>query len=223
MDSIVKQINSTWYRIFSNPYPVYTYDDLVFRKKVLAWNTYRWFHKVNKSLPWAKEVFERVLKEQKIFIIKSLNNANSETDIDILEIYICKILKEELSKNIRQSQLESFNKIRKPIDIVIEHLVTMCNEFNSKRMELINYLYLPLDSQIFQSPLTFSDENIQNLSIKRTFTFKDITDSNHYYEIQEFLKNKAIKIGLNNRISFDLIWWDRYKKEITNLFANSEK
>jgi hypothetical protein len=28
-------------------------------------------------------------------------------------------------------------------------------------------------------------------------------------------------LAINNRISFDLIWWDRYKKNISNLFADS--
>jgi hypothetical protein len=28
-------------------------------------------------------------------------------------------------------------------------------------------------------------------------------------------------MGIHYRISFDLIWWDRYKKEISNLFADS--
>jgi hypothetical protein len=86
------------------------------------------------------------------------------------------------------------------------HLVAMCDEFNSNRSALVQYLYLPLDSQIFQSSITFSDDEVKELGIQRNYTFKDVTESSHYYKIQDFLNDKAKKLAINNRISFDLIW-----------------
>lgn len=219
MEEIIRKINETGDKVFFKPIPTFTYDQLVFERKVLESNTYRWFHRRDKLQKGAKEAFDSVLKKEKQHIINSLINAKSEIDIDNLEIYLCKWLKEELKKNTKLYQLESFNKLRKPIDIVIEHLVAMGEEFNSVRQNLINYLFLPLDSRMFQSEIVFSDNEVKALKIKRCFSFKDIEEWNNYYKIQAFLKNKAKEIGIKNRIYFDLVWWNRYEND-TNLFGD---
>jgi hypothetical protein len=128
----------------------------------------------------------------------------------------------ELSKNIRKDQLLSFNKLRKPVDIVIEHMISMGSDFNSVRQSLTKHLFLPLDSQMFQSSIVFSDEEIQYLKIDRTFTFKDIRSNSHYYEIQSFLSDKAARLNID-RIFFDLLWNERYKSNGGNLFETNLK
>lgn len=99
----------------------------------------------------------------------------------------------------------------------------MGNDFDNARQYLTKHLFLPLDSQMFKSNFVFSDKEISELKIKRTYTFKDIEDENQYYEIQEFLRQKAIKVGISNRIFFDLIWNDRYKSAGKNLFETNDK
>ena len=189
MDKIV-EMNKVGQRIFHNPQSLLSYETLV--KRSLGPNTYRGFHKIDKSKSGAKDAFEKTLKE-------------------------------ELKKNIRNEQLISFNKLRKPIDIFIEHLIAMETNFSSVRQNLTKHMFLPLDSQMFQSDFVFSDKERQELKIKKEFTFKDILEQSHYNEIQEFLKQKANLIGLENKIYFDLEWNDRWKSNGNNLFETNPK
>lgn len=220
MKNIIILINKVGQQVFHNPSPLVDYETLAL--KSLGSNTYRGFHRFDKSKKGSKEIFEKILIENSKYIIGSVKKAKNEKDIDHLESELCKILKSEL-KNIKINQLNSFNKLRKPVDILIEHLVAMGNDFNNSRQSLTKHLFLPLDSQMFKSNFVFSDKEISELKIKRSYTFKDIEDENQYYEIQEFLRQKAIKVGISNRIFFDLIWNERYKSAGKNLFETNDK
>jgi hypothetical protein len=186
---------------------------------VLGPNSYRGFHKIDKSKTGSKEAFETVFTKNKDFIITELKNVKNEKELDTIENEICKKLKSALKKNIDNRQLDSFNKLRKPIDIAVEHFIAMGDDFVEVKNIISPFLFLPLDSQMFLSNVVFSDSEIKELRIKRTFTFKDITDKQHYYEIQEYLKTKAQKLGIENRIYFDLIWGDRYKRKSSEIFT----
>jgi len=213
---LIKQVGQI---VFYNPQEILQYDTLA--KKSLAPNTYRGFHKIDKSRSGAKVAFEKILLGKFKLIRDGLLVAKSEKDLDQLEREICSLLKDELLKNIINHQLNSFNKIRKPVDIFIEHLIAMGADFSEQRLILTKHLFLPLDSQMFLSNIVFSDQEMAELKIKRSFTFKDIRDEYHYYEIQTFLKEKAAKVGIENRIFFDLIWNNRYKSNGGNLFATN--
>ena len=220
MDNIIILINKVGQQIFQNPSPLADYETLAL--KSLGSNTYRGFHRIDKSKKGSKVIFEKILIENSKHIIDSIKKAKNEEDINTLEIQLCKELTSEL-KNIKSSQLSSFNKLRKPVDIFIEHLVAMGNDFDNARQYLTKHLFLPLDSQMFKSNFVFSDKEMSELKIKRTYTFKDIEDENQYYDIQKFLRQKAIKVGISNRIFFDLIWNDRYKSAGKNLFETNDK
>jgi hypothetical protein len=220
MDKIA-EMNKVGQRIFHNPQSLLSYETLV--KRSLGPNTYRGFHKIDKSKSGAKDAFEKILIANSNFIIDTLKVSKTEKELDTLENDICKALKEELKKNIRNEQLISFNKLRKPIDIFIEHLIAMETNFSSVRQNLTKHMFLPLDSQMFQSDFVFSDKERQELKIKKEFTFKDILEQSHYNEIQEFLKQKANLIGLENKIYFDLEWNDRWKSNGNNLFETNPK
>jgi hypothetical protein len=131
-------------------------------------------------------------------------------------------LKSSLKKNINNSQLDSFNKLKKPIDIVFEHFIAMGDDFADIKNIITPFLLLPLDSQMFLSSIVFPDNEIKGLNIKRSYTFKDITDKQHYYEIQEYLKDRAQKLQFDYRIYFDLIWGDRYKMKSSEIFVAKE-
>lgn len=221
MGKAIELINKVGERLFYDPSPVYDYEYLV--KKSLGPNTYRGFHKVEKSKPGAKDVFENYFEKNEAYIIDALQSLKSEHGLDMLEQEICKGLKRELKKNIDNRQLVSYNKLRKPVDIIIEHLLSMGTDFSKVRKTGTKFLFLPLDSQMFQSQFVFSDQEIAELKIDRRFTFKDITSEGHYDEIQAFLKEKASRIGLKNRIFFDLVWNDRYKTKGKNLFESNPR
>lgn len=218
----IERINEVGDRVFLNPQPLLSYEILV--QKSLGPKTYRGFHKEEKEKEGAAEVFRSFLTKDKGYIVETIRKSNSQESIDELSNYICKKLKVKLINN-KKNQLKSFNKLRKPVDIFIEHIVAMCDSFDeSTRQRVTEWLYLPLDSQMFQSDFVFSDLEIDILKIKRKFTFKDIESEDRYHNIQSFLIKKGKKIGVKHRIYFDLEWNNRYQSSGTNLFAtNPEK
>jgi len=212
----IERMNKVGDKVFLNPSPLLSYDKLA--KCSLGPNTYRGFHRIDKNQDGASKIFSQVFGKKRSIIQDGIRKVNSENDLDNLLKGICKNLLGGLKANIRADQLTSFNKIRKPMDIVIQHMVAMGEDFNDARPKVTDLLFLPLDSQMFQSDFVFSDQEVKHLRIKRTFTFTNIECESHYADIQAFLREKADRIGLNHRIYFDLIWNDRYKSSGTNLF-----
>jgi len=219
MQKQVKRMNEVGDTVFLTPTPLLSYEELVL--KSLGSNTYRGFHRKNNNCLGASHTFRDVLTKKKDYLIHALNNLSSEIELNELANELCSELKIELSKNIKPLQLQSFNKIRKPVDIVFEHFVAMGDDFAPARKTATQWLFLPLDSQIFQSEFIFTTEEAKALGIKRRFTYKDIETAQHYTEIQNFLKDKATKISLNHRIYFDLIWNKRFESNGTNLFLTN--
>lgn len=205
--------------VFLTPTPLLSYEELVL--KSLGSNTYRGFHRKNNNCLGASHTFRDVLAKKKNYLIHALNNLTSEIELNKLANELCSELIVELSKNIKPLQLISFNKVRKPVDIVFEHFIAMGEDFAPARKTATPWLFLPLDSQIFQSEFIFTTEEAKALGIKRRFTYKDIETAQHYTEIQNFLKDKATKISLNHRIYFDLIWNKRFESNGTNLFLTN--
>lgn len=178
-----EMINKVGDRVFLNPSPLFSYEYLA--KNSLASNTYRGFHKIDKLRPGASVVFVEFLLEKKSVIIENLNSATSEIDVSKIEDELCKELLGKLKINIINDQLKSYNKLRKPMDIVFQHMNAM-GDFIKDRNKIVEFLFLPLDSQIFQSDFVFSDLEINKLKIKRSFTFKDIDKEKQYKNIQDF-------------------------------------
>lgn len=219
--NILQKINNVGDRIFLNPTPLLSYEYLA--KNSLASNTYRGFHRIDKCQPGASQIFEGFLLSNKQDIIKELNNISSEKELDQFADSLCDSLSHQLKVNIKDHQLTSYNKLRKPIDIIIEHMVSMGKDFANHRNALIPFLYLPLDSQMFKCNFVFSDSEIKELEIRRTFSFKNIKSKEHYQKIQNFLKQKISNEGVNSRIYLDLIWNKRYESSGTNLFLTNPK
>jgi hypothetical protein len=216
---IIDSVNKVGDKVFLNPSQLFDIDMLI--NCSLGLNTYRGFHKIDKSKEGSKKAFTKVLADNSTFIFDSLNSIKTISDLDDFERTICDRLYIELNKNIKENQLESFNKIRKPVDILIEHFVSMSKELERSRTQLIPFLFLPLDSQMFKSELIFSDAEIKSLRIKRNYTFSSIKSESQYFEIQDFLLEKSARLGVKNRIYLDLIWNDRYKSKKGYLFGTN--
>jgi hypothetical protein len=224
MHRIVTAINRVGRQVFHDPSPLLAYEDLA--RSSLGGSTYRGFHKIDntkKTSRGAKHVFEKVLKEKASYIIERLNASTTEAEIDELSRELCRSLQCDLKRYIQARQLDSFNKLRKPVDLVVEHLVAMGRDFSRARRHLSKHLFVPLDSQMFSSKLVFDDAELPALGIKRWFTFKDIEDESQYYVIQSFLKEKARRLGVQERIFWDLVWNERYKSKGKNLFATNPR
>lgn len=238
-NGLFKQIQQKAESIFNTPFPTYKYGSIIFGCTVkspigngytsmsaVGTNTWRGFHRTPNSLYGSKDVFTGYFKEHEIFIINSLKTIKTIEELDHFENKICLEIRKRLQGNIRSDMLTSYNKIRKPIDLYIEHIVAMANELADSRSQLNQLLFLPLDSQIFSSPYILSRELLCSLGIKDNATFKDVKTLEVYRTLQNIALKRANTISnaigkTFHRIHFDLLWNDRYKKQGNNLFETN--
>lgn len=220
--------------IFQRPAETYSYESIVVGCPVkselgeaatmyaVAKNTWRGFHRIDKSKDGAGSVFMDYFIKKKQYVIDALKTINTVEELDLFEDQICQEIKEELV-NIKQDMKKSYNKIRKPVDLYIEHIVSMAKELEGHRDRLAKLLFLPLDSQILASEYIFDTFELSRCGLKRSSTYGDIESKKVYKYIQELLITKAKEINEKEfcRIYFDLFWNDRYLKKGTNLFQTN--
>ena len=192
-------------------------------KKGLSSNTYRAFHRINKYKDGASVIFKDYFNSNKSKILDSFGKLSSRKNYDNYLDKICSDLKQLLKKNIKNQQLESYNKLRKPVDLYIEHIVSMDEDFKDVRKKITHSMYLPLDSWIFQNEIIFPSKNLIELGLKRRFSFGDIRSKNHYLDIQEYVKQRVSILNIKYEIFLDLFWNNRYKRTGCNLFELNPK
>jgi hypothetical protein len=208
--------------IFFEPSNLIPYDYLIPGIKmknnyigVLAGNTYRGFHKIVKDLPGAGKIFPEYFlkKSNKDFILQKLKSLKTTELLEILSNKISNGIRRKLAVNITGDQLLSYNKVRKPVDIVIEMIVCLSSEIiHNDRKKLIPLLRLPLDSWMFKEKLVFGDDALRELEINRRFTFQNIRTKKHYLNLQNHIKDRCNLIGRGiYPICLDLLWNNRYK------------
>lgn len=224
--------------IMENPRLLYSYENIILGVPVKISNgsyknmwavsrtTWRGFKNINSP----SKIYKQAMIKNKELIINSLRNAKSAEDINSIENKLYDIILEELknsNKNPNSSIINSYNKVRKPIDLYIEHIVLMAKELDEQRKRLIPFLYLPLDSWIFNSQLLFSLEELGGVRLKRGSGYGKLTEESNYMKLQKILNDKISVISnqINmefNKIFLDLIWNDRYKRNGANLFETNE-
>ena len=220
--------------IFLTPQPQYTWRGIVTGVEVrnlrggtqklaaVSQNTWRGFHKVDKNLPGAAEGFRGYWLENGVRFLRELGDVESEADLDALVDRIGEAVQARLT-NIRPTMLRSYNKIRKPLDLYVEHGVAMAGELAEVRSRLAPWLRLPLDSQLFQLPDLFSDGDLRRLHLSRQSTYREVDSIDQYHALQQLVKNRAREFSaLAGRpfhpIYFDLWWNDRHRRSGGNLF-----
>ncbi len=213
-------------QVFLTPMPQYSWTQIVLgadvrsqfsgtrRLSAVGQNTFRGFHKVNKLLSGAKEAFTRYFLEQEPALTHSLSSVASRDDLDLLSNRICDEVSAGLG-NCLPSQRRSFNKIRKPVDLYLEHLVAMAVELAERRSRLVPLLNLPLDSQILAHPDLFSVHELTAHGLTRRSTYKDIHNQETYASLQRLLLTKANSVAESlgrsfHVIYFDLLWNDPF-------------
>jgi hypothetical protein len=224
-------------QVFLQPSPRYAWEEIVSGasvrsqsgdiRKMLAvsQNTFRGFHRVNKAHPGAKEGFVSFFLEQRPILVDALSNVRTRDDLHQLSIHICKGVRDRLA-NCSPAQLRAYNKIRKPVDLYIEHLVAMAVELDEARTKLVSLLFLPLDSQILAHPGLFTEQELAAQGLSRASTYKDIIAEQVYVVLQGLLVQKAAVVA-NVRawpfhvIYFDLLWNGRYSNWGGNLFETN--
>ncbi len=154
MSIIFKELLSMGEKIILKPKieRLYSYNSIINGIKVknrkmcaLAGNTFRAFPRIDKNKVGASKVFRDYFSDNEKKILANLKGLQKQHQFDKFLNSYCKEIEEKLIGVIKNSEFGSFNKIRKPVDITIEHLVAMAKEFtNEDRQKLVPMLRLPL-------------------------------------------------------------------------------
>ena len=95
------------------------------------------------------------------------------------------------------------------------------------RTDLIRYLFLPLDSWMFNSVDVFEDgEVLFSNGLTRSSTMGNVRTKGCYVDLQNYLLRRAQDIEQTladkfHRIYFELFWRNRYRKPGDNLFLTN--
>jgi len=169
-----------------------------------------------------KRAYAGYLVQQRARLKGRLSAVTNEEDLEQLLEEIAAAVRKRLG-NTRPELLASYNRVRKPIDLYIEHLVSMSEELADIRGRLVPLLKLPIDKWMFNSFAVFSETELTGVGLSRGLSFGAIGDKATYDELQSLLKAKATRItkiaGMAfHPIYFDLFWNDRFKRWGSNLF-----
>ena len=220
--------------IFLNPGHRYSWNDIICGamvsvpgrglRKFMAVdrNTFRGFHKIDKGGVGAGEVFRNYFVQHRDELVSALKGIQSVNDLHALLNRVSEDIRKSLV-NIKPSMLASYNKIRKPVDLYIEHLVTMAEELDECRERLVPLISLPLDSQIFQQPEVFRDAELRKVGVSRRSTYMEVSSESAYRYLQGVLRDRGEALSqavdrLFHPIYFDLLWNKRHARSGTNLF-----
>lgn len=166
-----------------------------------------------------KTLFKQVLNDKYINeIIISLKSINDEVGLILLKDEIIVKLTKKMMK-FNYIDLEPHYKIGAHVDLFLEHLVSLCKEFNDEdRKRIVPLLFLPLDRNIFGYSYIFNSDDIKKLKVKRKYEYTRLNTLEHYLQIQNFIKEKAKKLNIKHRIYFQLISNNRYFESQSNLY-----
>jgi hypothetical protein len=102
----------------------------------------------------------------------------------------------------------------------------MAEELTADRQRLVSYLFLPLDSQMFQQAELFSEYELRVACLTRRSTYTNVNTEKAYSFLQHTVKAKAEAISAElgrpfYPIYFDLLWNGRVDRWGTNLFETN--
>ena len=192
--------------------------------RAVAGNTFRGFHKIDKTLLGAAAVFKEYFNMNCNTLVEALNSVQNTADLDKLCDEISEKIAGQLT-NICAEHLNSYNKIRKPVDLYVEHLVAMSCEMATKRPHLMPLLRLPIDSQIIQCKHLFCGAELKANALSRGSSFSDVKSKDSYDNIQCLIAKKAVIVTQQYQtpfypIYFDLIWGNRRDHAMRGMSSN---
>jgi hypothetical protein len=228
---------------FCHPKKLYPWDDIITGVSVcksdgsskqmlaVANNTWRAHHRIDKSKPGSSDIFKEYFVRNKSKILSGLNTVNDKDSLNKLSNQLQQSLRPYLT-NLKMNVYDSYNSIRKPIDLYFQHLIAMGREIPQEiRPRLISILFLPLDSQImgvFQLNgdhdfSIISYNQLKSYGLNRFSSYGHVKTETMYLGLQGEVANRAQKItGLCGRpfhpIYFDMLWGKRYTRNGGNLF-----
>lgn len=229
---IYKKACESGNHIFMTPKKLYTYNEIIngvkvgrITMKAVDESTFQAFGRFNENMRKSQSVYREYFNNNEKKIINSLNGISTQNELGELEEEIFSNIHNKLLKDTDNGRLNSYNRIRKPINLYLEHIVSMAQEIN-KRKALVPMLYLPLDKVIFGSDYVFNDSERRKLNINPNLGFGQISAKEHYNKLQIYLKRKSDlisqKIGVEfYKIYFDMFWKERYLHCDDNLFYSN--
>ncbi len=217
--------------VYLNHDTLYSWNNIVQGQRVgnksfaaVEQNTFRGFHRCNKDSFGAKFYFVKYFTENKDVLIGKFNEVQNKADYEQILNDICTDMKNSLRGVIVDKHLHSYNKLRKPVDLYVQHLISMSKETKYLRSKLTPFMGLPLDSQIFQSQLIFTEQELRRNNLTRRSSYGNVSNADCYNSLQNLIieKSSEISLKLDNRkfypIYFDLLWSDRINRKGSNLF-----
>ncbi len=201
------------------------------RMMAVAPNTWRGHRRLDKTRPGSGEVFRNYFVERRDRLIDRLDAVRNREDLHTVLNEVCEEIRARLT-NIVEEVRTSYNSVRKPVDLYVEHLVTMAAEVPADlRRRLVPMLFLPLDKVLLQ-PIPIPDGRtvqlfdpflLQRLNLTPGSSYGHIRTEGAYLQLQREVDRKAEEVSrLCGRpfppIYFDLLWNGRYTREGDNLF-----
>lgn len=209
INKVVAKYNSS---LVNNPRKQYVIKGLIINNDpltvIISSNTFRGFHKINKNGKGCKCIAHEYFESNQKRIIKKLGQITNRYELDKFSDKLTNELKQKLT-NIKKEKLKSYNKVRKLIDLYLEHLVLLSsNTFITNRNKLLLILFIPLDQHI----LTNMRDYLKPEKIPSKPTMSSVIDKAMYDRIQKKLSVFCKQHKIPAPIALDLLWRDRYKK-----------
>ncbi len=238
--SIFKQALQSAEVIFLSPSVLYKYEDIIqgvtvndTQKKAVDINTTQAFGKkltygnFYENKKKAMELCDEVFLSKKDWIINELRKSiRTKEAMDAFEHELFMSLQETLLAYSTPTLIkESYNRIRKIVDLYLEHIVSMASEIDSETRKLLTpLLFLPIDSWIIKNESIFDSESIYRWGLTRGSSFGEIRKKTLFDDIQSYLVKKANDISTVlgeefHVIYFDIFWNNRLNIPGGNLFG----
>lgn len=209
-------------QVFLSPAPCYAYRDIILGVQVAGPNGkkrhmravdsnsfvhYRFQGESSKILSLYQDYFI----DNRLAILKKFRSTTTRTALDTLSDKIRKaIIKRYRTMDFRtNTDISSYNRTRKIIDLYFEHIIAMAEELGDFRKKLVPLLFLPLDSKMFSNPQIFTDQELRNAGVSRKASYGSLKTRRHYMYLQDVLIKKAETVGTSEAfypIFFDLMW-----------------
>ena len=217
------------------PSPLYDYQQIVSgvsicgkTMKAVAYNTFQGYGR-NLNGSNVQNIFIEQFLGNERSIIGELHRINTKEELNDLSNDLFRKLYNELKEKTDISRLDSYNRIRKPIDLYMEHIVLLCEQISQDcREKIVPLLYLPLDGQMFSSTDVFNNQSdLTKHGLNRKSTYGNVKDPRDYTGLQKGIERTADEISNNIDntffpIFFDMLWGGkirkRYQSNGSNLF-----
>ena len=230
--------------VFLNPSVTYKYEDIIqgvqvnnVQKKAVNTNTTMAFGRkliygnFGENKNKAMKVCDEFFVSQKARIIDELiTHIRTKEQMDKFGHELYTGLKEALLPYSTLDLLEeSYNRIRKVVNLYLEHIVAMAEEIDSDtRRILVPLLSMPIDSWIMKEETIFESNSLNYWGLTRKSKYGEIKRKEIYDDMQSNLEKKADIISKSFEIQFyviyfDMFWKERWKGLEGNLFGQKIK